>query len=114
MKLQIPEFLLCEDPASENETLFIYHTQTRSLIHIVHTDGISKEEAAKIQSMYRRHFDYTYTNAVGNTEKIMFIAEVIDPKNDNVQSVLQQCAYWYACYLGWEEDCDDVLIKKGA
>ncbi|WP_448702313.1 hypothetical protein ACFGVR_08200 [Mucilaginibacter sp. AW1-3] len=114
MKLQIPEYLLCEDPASETENLFIYHVTTRSLIHIIHTDIISKEKADQIRTSYRRHFDYTYQNTMGNTEKIMFIAEIVDPKNTNEQAILENCAHWYACYLGWEEECDDVFIKKGA
>ncbi|OCX50838.1 hypothetical protein BEL04_19105 [Mucilaginibacter sp. PPCGB 2223] len=114
MKLQIPEYLLCEDPASETESLFIYHTTTRSLVHIIHTDILPKGEADKIRTNYRRHFDYTYKNTVGHTEKIMFIAEMVDPKNIDEQAILEKCAHWYACYLGWEEECDDVLIKKGA
>ena len=107
MKLKLPEYLLCEDPTSTKENLFIYHIKTRSLIHIVHTDIMTKEEAEKVRSAHRRHFDYTYKNAVGNTEKIMFIAEFVDTELDNEQEVLEQCAHWYACYLGWEEECDD-------
>jgi len=115
MQLQVPEYLLCEDPASETENLFIYHTPTRSLVHIVHTDILSKENEDKISTSYRRHFDYTYKNAVGHTEKIMFIAEIVDPKNANdEQTILEKCAHWYACYLGWEDECDDLFIKKGA
>ncbi len=108
MKLQVPEYLLCEDPASEKENLFIYHVPTRSLVHIIHTDTITKQEAEKIRSAHRRHFDYTYTNAVGYAEKIMFIAEVVGPQNPDEQYILAKCAHWYACYLGWEENCEDA------
>jgi hypothetical protein len=108
MKAQIPEYLLCEDPSSDEESLFIYHTPTRSLIHLIHTDATSKEEAANILSAHSRHFDYAYRNNLGSVEKIMFIAEIVDPKTTNEQTILEQCAHWYACYLGWEEECQDV------
>jgi hypothetical protein len=108
MKLNLPEFLLCEDPTSADENLFIYYVPTRSLVHIVHTDVLSKDEIEKIRSADRRHFDYTYRNAVGHTEKIMFIAEVVDKELGTEQEILEKCAHWYACYLGWEAECDDI------
>jgi hypothetical protein len=108
MKLPIPEYLLCEDPASEKGDLFIYHVRTRSLVHIIHTDITSKEEIEKIRSSHRKHFDYTYKNALGQVDKIMFIAEVIEPQNPDELDILAKCAHWYACYLGWEENCNDA------
>ena len=109
MKAQLPEFLLCEDPTAPIENLFIYHVLTGSLIHIVHTDTIDKDEADELSSPAGRHFDYTYTNAMGKTERIMFVAEIVDPDVNNEQWILERCAHWYACYLGWEQDCDDVI-----
>ncbi|MEO6522036.1 MAG: hypothetical protein ABIN91_10190 [Mucilaginibacter sp.] len=106
MKTKLPEYLLCEDPTSEKENLFIYHVQSRSLVHIMHTDAIP--DAGDILYINRRHFDYTYSNNLGKTEKIMFVAEIVDSSNVIEQSILEQCAHWYACYLGWEENCDDV------
>ncbi|MBW4891150.1 hypothetical protein KXQ82_15600 [Mucilaginibacter sp. HMF5004] len=109
MKQKLPEFLLCEDPTSTDENLFIYYMPTRSLVHIVHTDVLSETETAKIKSAGRRHFYYTYKNAVGNTEKIIFFAQVVDKDEHDEQDLLEKCAHWYACYLGWEDDCEDIV-----
>lgn len=111
MKTKLPEYLLCEDPTTETENLFIYHVVTRSLVHIIHTDAIPDKEA-DTRYINRRHFDYTYKNTLGNMEKIMFVAEIVDSSNATELSVLEHCAHWYACYLGWEEDCDDVTQKR--
>lgn len=111
MKLQLPEYLLCEDPTAEEENLFIYHVATRSLIHMMHTDAIPDMEK-EVRYINRKHFDYTYQNNLGKTEKIMFVAEVVDSSNTTEQWVLEHCAHWYACYLGWEEDCDDAVQKQ--
>lgn len=110
MKTKLPEYLLCEDPTTEKENLFIYHIATRSLVHIIHTDNIPDDEA-EIKYINRKHFDYTYKNNVGEIQKVMFIAEIVDSSNVIEQRVLEQCAHWYACYLGWEADCDDVIQK---
>lgn len=109
MKLQVPEYLLCEDPASETENLFIYHVPTRSLIHIIHTDNLSKKETDEILLNRGKYFEYTYRNTVGNIEKIMFVAEIIGSDHPDEQTILAQSAHWYACYLGWEEECADII-----
>ncbi|RKR81755.1 hypothetical protein BDD43_1911 [Mucilaginibacter gracilis] len=105
MKQQLPEYLLCEDPTAEGGNLFIYHVLTRSLVHVIHTDAMPADET---KYNNRKHFDYTFKNNLGREEKIMFVAEVVDSGTGIAQSVLEQCAHWYACYLGWEEECDDV------
>jgi hypothetical protein len=107
MKPKLPEYLLCEDPTTEKENLFIYHVSSRSLVHIIHTDAITNAES-DIRYINRRHFDYTYQNNLGKTQTIMFVAEIVDPGNVTEQTLLERCAHWYACYLGWEDDCDDV------
>jgi hypothetical protein len=111
MKQNLPEYLLCEDPTADDENLFIYQVPTRSLIHIIHTDAAPVKDS-DIKYLNRRHFDYTYKNNSGQTQKITFVAEMLDSSKAIAQSILQQCAHWYACYLGWEDDCNDVSQKR--
>jgi hypothetical protein len=108
MKLKLPEFLLCEDPTSVKENLFIYYVPTKALIRIIHVDTLSAQEMESVKLLSSQYLYHTYKNAVGNTEKIMFIAEGSDAPG-NEQTVLENCIHWYACYLGWEEDCDDIV-----
>lgn len=111
MKSKLPEYLLCEDPTTEKENLFIYHTASRSLIHIIHTD-ILTNNGVDLHYFNRRHFDYSYKNNQGKLENILFVAEIVDAIDNTEQTILKNCAHWYACYLGWEDDCDDVLKQK--
>jgi hypothetical protein len=108
MKLKLPEYLLCEDPTSTKETLFIYYVPTRSLVRVIHTDTLSAQEQESVKLLSNKHLYHTYKNAVGNTEKIVFVAEAGDTPG-NEQTVLEKCVHWYACYLGWEEECDDLV-----
>lgn len=110
MKVKLPEYLLCEDPTTEKEDLFIYHVPSRSLVHIIHTDTAPGTEA-DILYINRRHFDYTYTDHAGKVRTIMFVAEIVDANNIAERSILEKCAHWYACYLGWDDDCDDVIKR---
>ncbi|EHQ26945.1 hypothetical protein [Mucilaginibacter paludis] len=102
---ELPEYLLCEDPTAEEENLFIYHVPSRSLTHIIHTNSIPDIEE-DLRHRNRRHFDYTYRNNLGKTERIMFFGEIVDPSHNTEQWILERCAHWYACYLGWEADCE--------
>jgi len=104
MKLQTPEYLLCEDPASETENLFIYHVPSRSLIHIIHTGNLTQKQSEEVLHKYGRHLVYNYRNTSGNMEKIMFVIQITgtDHPHDE-QTILAQCAHWYTCYLGWEK-----------
>jgi len=110
MKIKLPEYLLCEDPTSEKENLFIYHVPSKSLVYIIHTDA-GPDTEPDIRYINRRHFDYTFKNNQGGIQKITFVAEIIESATVIEQSLLEQCAHWYACYLGWEDDCDDVIKK---
>lgn len=107
MKLKLPLYLLCEDPTNDNGDTFIYHTASRSLIRVVHVNEITYAEAQNIKAAKSAYLDYAYTNTVGNTQNIIFVAEHINGADQ--ASVLAQCAHWYACYLGWEKDCDDLV-----
>ncbi len=108
MKLKLPEYLLCEDPISAKEALFIFYVPAKSLVRIIHFDTLSKEEKESAKLITSKHLYHTYKNAVGNTEKIMFIAET-NVEAVISQDVLEKCVHWYACYLGWEDDCDDIV-----
>jgi hypothetical protein len=77
----------------------------------VHIDTLSQKDVEIIRQANSHHIDYIYRNAVGNNEVIMFVAETNDNGHGKERQVLQRCARWYGCYLGWETNCDDVIKK---